>query len=111
MLASGFDDNFARNILSGGDGCIAGLSNLAPGLLSGWAKTFRNNDLNKVSELSKKVDRLMDIYNVRQPFVPYIKKALVMKGIIKCDKATFPLPSATKEQEDKLTRIMNESSI
>ena len=110
-IYSGFDDNFARNILSGGDGCIAGLSNLVPELLSGWAKAFRNNDLNKVSEISKKVDRLMDIYSVGQPFVPYIKKALVMKGIIKCDRATFPLPSATKEQEDKLARIMKECSI
>lgn len=110
-IYSGFDDNFARNILSGGDGCIAGLSNLVPELLSGWAKAFRNNNLNQVSEISKKVDRLMDIYSVGQPFVPYIKKALVMKGIIKCDKATFPLLSATKEQEDKLVHIMNEASI
>lgn len=110
-IYSGFDDNFARNILSGGDGCIAGLSNLAPELLSEWTKAFKNNDLYKVSEISKKVDRLMDIYNVGQPFVPYIKKALAMKGIIKCDKATFPLPSATKEQEDKLARIMAQASI
>lgn len=105
-IYSGFDDNFAHNILSGGDGCIAGLSNLAPELLSAWAKAFRNNDINKVSEISKKVDKLMDIYQVGKPFVPYIKKALMLKGIIKCDKATFPLPSATKEQENELNKIM-----
>lgn len=105
-IYSGFDDNFAHNIISGGDGCIAGLSNLVPELLSGWAEAFKNNDMNKVSEISKKVDRLMDIYQVGKPFVPFIKKALGIKGIIKCDKATFPLPSATKEQEDKLIQIM-----
>lgn len=107
-IYSGFDDNFAHNVLSGGDGCIAGLSNLVPELTSEWTKAFKNNDLNKVSEISKKIDKLMDIYGVGQPFITYIKKALVLKGIIKCDTVTFPLPSVSKEQEDKLKQIMME---
>lgn len=107
-IYSGFDDNFAHNVLSGGNGCIAGLSNLVPELTSEWTKAFKNNDLNKVSEISKKIDKLMDIYGVGQPFITYIKKALVLKGIIKYDTVTFPLPSVSKKQEDKLKQIMME---
>lgn len=33
---SGFDDNFVHNVLSGGDGCIGGMSNLAPELTCQW---------------------------------------------------------------------------
>ena len=40
-IYSGFDDNFARNVLSGGDGCIAALSNLAPELTSAWVGLLR----------------------------------------------------------------------
>ena len=38
LIYSGFDDNFAHNVLSGGNGCIAGLSNLYPELTSAWAR-------------------------------------------------------------------------
>ena len=42
---SGFDDNFAHNIMAGGDGCIAALSNVVPEICAAWAKAFRDNDL------------------------------------------------------------------
>jgi len=41
---SGFDDNFAHNVLSGGDGCIAGLSNVTPKLCHAWVQAFADND-------------------------------------------------------------------
>ena len=39
-IYSGFDDNFAHNVLAGGDGCIAGLSNVLPELTHGWVDAF-----------------------------------------------------------------------
>ena len=52
-IYSGFDDNFAHNILAGGDGCIAGLSNVFPRLTSGWAEAFRKEDLKRVQEIQE----------------------------------------------------------
>ena len=36
VVLSGFDNNFVYNVLSGGSGCIGGLSNLYPELFAAW---------------------------------------------------------------------------
>ncbi|MFP1452800.1 dihydrodipicolinate synthase family protein [Escherichia coli] len=42
---AGYDNNFAHNILSGGDGCIGGLSNIVPEFFASWMQAFTNDDL------------------------------------------------------------------
>lgn len=106
LVYSGFDDNFAHNILSGGNGCIAGLSNLYPELTSEWARAARDCSEPKLGAIQAQIDCLMDIYGVGKPFVPFIKEALVMKGIIRCAAATRPMPAVTREQRDRLRTIM-----
>ena len=49
-IYSGFDDNFAHNIMAGGDGCIAALSNVVPEICAAWVKAFRNNDLEGIAK-------------------------------------------------------------
>lgn len=107
FIYSGFDDNFAHNILSGGDGCIAGISNIYPKLTSAWVKAFHNNDINEVARISQTIDKLMDIYGIGKPFIPYIKKALALEHIIESEYSTIPMPKVTKEEEDRLTSILN----
>lgn len=106
-IYSGFDDNFAHNVLCGGNGCIAGLSNLYPEVTSAWAKAFRDEDWQTASRMQQKIDRLMDVYAVGKPFVPFIKEAMVMKGIIRYETATRPMPKATKEQREQLKAILS----
>ena len=103
---SGFDDNFAHNVISGGDGCIGGLSNLAPKITSKWVAAFENNDMVAVSEIQQKIDRMMSIYGVGMPFVPYIKRAMELRGIGVQPYATFPLPSVKPEDDEKLLAIL-----
>lgn len=103
---SGFDDNFAYNVLSGGDGCIGGLSNVLPGFFKEWIDAFAENDLQKITEKQQAVNRMMDIYGVGVPFVPYIKAAMEALGIIGSAKATFPLPKATGEELEQLISIV-----
>ena len=103
---SGFDDNFAHNVLSGGAGCIGGLSNVIPQFFKAWMDAFEREDLAEISRRQEMIDRLMDIYNVGVPFVPYIKAAMKAMGIISCDKATFPLPAASKEDIQELLEIL-----
>lgn len=103
---SGFDDNFAYNILSGGDGCIGGLSNVIPGFFREWMDALDKNDLLGVSKKQQEVNRLMDIYEVGVPFVPYIKAAMKAMGIIDSDCATFPLPAVAREEKEKLLAVL-----
>ena len=103
---SGFDDNFAHNVISGGDGCIGGLSNLAPEITSKWVDAFRKNDMDTVSALQQKIDRMMNIYGVGMPFVPYIKRAMELRGIGVKSYATFPLPTVKPEDDEKLLAIL-----
>lgn len=106
LIYSGFDDNFAHNVLCGGNGCIAGLSNLYPQLTSSWAKAARQGDFEKLQQVQQEIDKLMDIYAVGKPFVPFIKEAMAMKGIIKHSTATKPMPEATEVQKSQLKAIM-----
>ena len=110
-IYSGFDDNFAHNVLSGGDGCIGGLSNLVPEVCSAWVRAFRDNNLDSVAAIQGKIDRLMDIYQVGKPFVPYIKKAMGLKGIPVKDYCSFPLPEANEAQISKLEQILKKTNV
>jgi len=105
-IYSGFDDNFAHNVLSGGDGCIGGLSNLAPEVCSAWVDALRRWDMVQAAALQQKVDRLMSIYSVGTPFVPYIKRAMQLRGIGVQGFATQPLPMASAEDDRRLLEIL-----
>ena len=78
---SGFDDNFAHNIMAGGDGCIAALSNVVPEICAAWVKAFRDNDLAGIAKGQQSIDRLMDLYAIRDPFLPVLKEACRLRGI------------------------------
>ena len=49
LVYSGFDEFFGHNVLSGGDGCVAGLSNLAPEIASGYADRARSGNTSRRS--------------------------------------------------------------
>ena len=108
MVYSGFDDNFLHNVMCGGNGCIAGLSNLYPTLTSKWVESVNENNLKLASEIQKKIDKLMNIYSVGKPFVPFIKEALHIKGIIASSEATKPMPKINENQIIELKKIMEE---
>ena len=81
LVFSGFDEFFGHNVLSGGDGCIAGLSNFAPEVAAGYAQRARQDDLPGMAQYQRKVDSLMAIYDVAPQFVPTIKQAMALRGL------------------------------
>lgn len=101
-IYSGFDDNFAHNVFSGGNGSICGISNVAPKLCSDWVKAINAEDVNQVALLQQKINRCMDIYAIGAPFVPYVKEAVRQCGIIKCAKCTFPMPDLNEQEQEKV---------
>lgn len=102
----GYDENFARTVLSGGDGCIGGLSNPFPSLFARWVRAFAEDDLAAVARLQQTVDRLMPIYGVGAPFVPFIKETVRLAGVDIPSRATFPLPAPTPAQTQALRAII-----
>ncbi|MCI8810886.1 MAG: dihydrodipicolinate synthase family protein [Oscillibacter sp.] len=108
---SGFDDNFARNVLSGGDGCIAALSNLAPEVTSAWVKAFHENDMEGIALGQQKIDRMMDIYNIREPFLPVLKEAIKLRGIVRSSASTFPMPNATIEDDARILELLTKEDL
>lgn len=108
---SGFDDNFAHNVLCGGDGCIGGLSNLVPEICSAWVRSVNAGDWQEAALLQQRIDRLMDIYAVGVPFVPYIKRAMVLRGILPSGAATFPLSTASDDDDARLAAILRRENL
>ena len=101
-IYSGFDDNFAHNVLSGGNGSICGISNVAPSLCSDWVKAVNAEDVGQIALLQQKINRCMDIYAIGAPFVPYVKEAVRQLGIIDCAKCTFPMPVLQESEQEKV---------
>ena len=108
---SGFDDNFAHNVLSGGDGCIGALSNVVPELCVAWTKAFRENDMEGVARGQQAIDRLMDLYSIRSPFLPVIKETARLRGFAGTSVCTFPMPNATAGDDVKIRELLSREKI
>ncbi|WP_104803301.1 dihydrodipicolinate synthase family protein [Blautia marasmi] len=111
LVYSGFDEFFAHNVLSGGDGCIAGLSNFAPAVAAGFAGAARDNDLPAMQAYQQKIDSLMAIYDVAEQFIPIIKKAMVLCGVEMDPACAAPLLSADENETEKIREILKQAEI
>lgn len=111
LVYSGFDEFFAHNVLSGGDGCIAGLSNFAPAVAAGFAGAARDNDLAAMQAYQQKIDSLMAIYDVAEQFIPIIKKAMVLCGVEMDPACAAPLLSADENETAKIREILKQAEI
>lgn len=107
-VLSGFDENFVHNVLCGGGGCIGGLSNLAPEIFSDWVKAVNGKDFDKIAEGQKIVDKMMKVYDIGTPFIPIIKKAMMIRGIDMKDYCTKPFLQANDKQTEQIIAIMKE---
>lgn len=108
VVLSGFDENFVHNILCGGSGCIGGLSNLCPELFADWVKAVNAKNMDEVARIQKIVDKMMDLYSIGTPFIPIMKKAMMIHGIEMQDYCTKPFLQATEEQTEQIKAVMKE---
>ena len=108
---SGFDEYFMHNLLCGGDGCIAGISNFAPRLLSELVRAARSDDLESAARYQKKVDALMEIYNIGSQFVPIIKEAVSQCGVPISAKCTAPLPQVSSKQREEIRSLLKKAGL
>lgn len=99
---SGFDNNFAHNVLSGGDGCIGGLSNVFPEVCAAWAKALRALDTEGIARGQQRVNSLFALYGIGSSFIPVMKEAARQRGIIRSAACSFPFPPLTAEQREQV---------
>ena len=81
VVLSGYDENLYHVMLSGGNGCIGGLSNFVPELFAKWCKAINEGELAVIEECQRKVNALMCIYSDRAPFPHIAKRGLTLRGV------------------------------
>lgn len=107
-IYSGFDENLAANVLAGGDGCIAGLSNVYPELCAGTAHALRNGDWARGVAGQRLIQRLFALYAIGSNFIPIIKEGVCLRGAAQSSRCTFPIPTCTPDQRGQLQKLMAE---
>lgn len=108
---SGFDNNFAHNIASGGNGCIGGLANLVPEICAEWKRAVAALDWERAAGLQKRVDAMMEIYSVALPFIPAMKKAMILRGLEIDETCLLPLLPVNDEQTRRIREILQTAGI
>ena len=111
LVFSGFDEFFGHNVLSGGDGCIAGLSNFAPEVAAGYAQRARQDDLPGMAQYQRKVDSLMAIYDVAPQFVPTIKQAMALRGLGLEPFCAPPVLPSTSEETQQVRALLQQAGL
>lgn len=106
-ILSGFDENFTRNVLSGGNGGIGALSNLYPELFANLVSATNNGDFAKTEEIQMTIDQLMALYDITPCFVPIIKKAMALRGIKIQPYCKSPILPATDAQTAQIKTILD----
>ena len=105
-IFSGFDEFMLHNMLSGGSGCIGGLSNIYPELASAWVRAVDERNLEACENIQGIFDQLMEIYSVAEIFVPVIKEGVRNRGIEISIECRNPLTPLTEKQKKHLSTIM-----
>jgi 4-hydroxy-tetrahydrodipicolinate synthase len=108
VIYSGFDENFAHNMLSGGSGCIGGLSNVYPRLFKQWVDAVNEGELERVAVIQQVVDKLMGIYNINTPFIPVMKKAMMLRGLPLQGHCLQPLLQPDEQQTQAIRTLLAE---
>ena len=108
IVYSGYDENFVHNILSGGNGCIGGLSNIYPEIFSAWVKAINENNLSRIADIQVIVDKMMEIYEIGNPPIPIIKRAMMMRGIQLKGYCQKPFIEPDENQIESIKGIIEE---
>lgn len=87
---SGYDDHFVPNVIAGGNGCIAAISNFEPKLWSDWVAAINDGSFHDVKAIGNIIDRLMPLYSVEMNFSHIFKKFLIDDGLNISEYTIFP---------------------
>jgi 4-hydroxy-tetrahydrodipicolinate synthase len=108
---SGFDEYFIPNLMAGGSGIITGLTNIAPEVFTKLYGAYNENNLEVIAEMQKKINILMNLYDVSEPFVSSIKTAvsILVEGL--STKIREPFAGCNDEQVERIKEILRKANI
>ena len=104
-IFSGYDNNFIPVVLSGGDGCIAAISNIRPELCAKWVQSVNDGDFLLMEEIFKKINALMNVYKISNPFMPAMKKLLQIEGMRISDFCYLPAMKVNEMQIKEIEKL------
>lgn len=107
-IFSGFDYNFASNVMAGGDGCIAAVANIRPELCVAWRDAVKANDMVQCARYQRLFNDIVAIYGMTQPFMPAMKAALADMGVFASDTMAFPFAPANEEQKKAVRALLKD---
>lgn len=107
QVYSGFDENLAHCALSGGCGCIGGLSNLMPAQCAAWVRAIREENLAEMAKWQQYFNRAMALYDISTPFMPAVKRGLRLLGLPLEECCAFPISSLDEAQEARLVQLLD----
>lgn len=111
VVFSGSDEYFILNLMAGGNGIIGALTNIAPGLCVEFYKAYKAKDFAKISSIQERINILMEIYEVSQPFIPTAKAAAKMMGLDIQDVSKKPAQKLNSEQLNRLRAILVKAQV
>jgi 4-hydroxy-tetrahydrodipicolinate synthase len=102
---SGFDNHFIPNVMAGGSGCIAAISNILPELWAEWIKATREDNLSEITRIQLEIDDLMQLYGIDSNFSLLYKKLMKERGLGIESTTLFPFDLIDDEKYEKALRI------
>ncbi len=108
-VLSGFDEYMVPNLMAGGDGILTGLTNVAPDLFVSMLKAWKQGDIEELCRGQKRVNLLMQLYGITQPFIAAIKYAveMIVPGTPTCLRAPF---GAVEERQRQAIKLLLEQA-
>lgn len=110
MLA-GFEDQILPTMLSGGDGSICGLGNVAPELFVELVRAAGSGDLERAVESHRRILPLMGIGGLSDPPMGAIKLAMNVLGVPISPAVRGPALSAPESAREKIEAALNEAGL
>lgn len=104
---SGYDDHFVPNVIAGGNGCIAAISNFEPKLWSDWVAAINEGSFHDVKAIGNIIDRLMPLYSVEMNFSHIFKKFLIDDGLNISEYTIFPFEELSDKDYEFAKNLRN----
>lgn len=107
-VLSGFDEYYLANRISGGDGVLSGLTNVAPEIFVKMHEAYESNDFENTKKYAQKVSNLMFLYEKSDLFISAIKTAVKFGGVDIKTHLKEPQICTSDKQNEEIKQILNE---
>lgn len=107
-MYSGFDSHFIPNVIAGGSGCIAAISNVFPELWAANVKAVNEGNFEEIKNIGKKIDILMKLYSIDSNFSLLFKKLMVERGLEVGTTTLFPFENISSDKYEKAIGIVKD---